>query len=423
MLFLRPHPARSLRLAQSKVNIWDGGFRTSKTTVSLVAFLDWLVGGQAPVGDRLAIIGHSEKSIESNVVPVLHKLLGPSAVSYKQGEIRMVGRVFRVLGGAVERDQDRIAGMTLDGAYVDEASRLAESMWKMTFNRLSKDGARLYATTNPAGPQHWLYKLAVKNAGVWLAPDETIRSGTNPDVARMTLRPQDNPAIGPEYWEGLTRIYTGGQLRRAVAGEWVSEEGAIWPRTLDQVYAGPLPPMIRFHVGLDPGASHPFVAGLIGEGADQRAYLLSEHFYNGAEEGPRSQAHDTMAVRRWLRECELRWTGASGMSRFVVDPSSPYMVAACRDAGWPAVGGDNAVVPGIQWVNALLATDHLRLCPDAPRTTEQMAGYTWDEDAAERGEDKPIKADDDGPDMVRYVCMDRFGAWRPWIGADLRAVA
>ena len=423
LLPFREHPARSLRLACGKVNIWDGGFRTSKTVVSLSAFLTWLASDEAPRGDRCAFIGYTQESIAANVLPALQKLLGVGAVAHKQGEIRMLGRVFRVLGGATDKDQDRIAGMTLDAAYIDEASRLAESMWLMTFNRLSKAGARLYATTNPAGPGHWLYKLIVKPAGVWLAPDGTLRAGSNPDVVRMTLRPQDNPGVGPEYWEGLARVYRGAALRRAVNGEWIGEEGLIYPTLLDQVWAGELPPMSRYHLGIDPGAAHPLAAVMVGEGVDDRAYVLSEHWYDGATEGARSQAADVEAIGEWLYECELRWPGASRIRRAVVDPSALYFNAAMRDAGYPAVVGDNRVVPGIQWVNALLATDRLRLCPQAEHTIEESTGYAWDEKAVALGEDKPVKVNDDCPDALRYDCMDRFGAWRHWIGAELRDVA
>ena len=423
LLPFREHPARSIRIAQGRVNIWDGGFRTSKTVVSLSAFLTWLASDEAPRGDRCAFIGYTQESIAANVLPALQKLLGVGAVAHKQGEIRMLGRTFRVLGGATDKDQDRIAGMTLDAAYVDEASRLAESMWLMTFNRLSKAGARLYATTNPAGPGHWLYKLIVKPAGVWLAPDETIRTGTNPDVVRLTLRPQDNPGIGPEYWEGLTRIYVGAALRRAVHGEWVGQEGLIYPTVLDRVYSGPLPAMARYGIGVDPGASHPFAALLVGEGVDRRAYVMAEHWYDGATEGARSQAADIAAIRKWLYECELRWPGASNVTRGAIDPSALYFTAAMRDAGYPAVPADNRVVPGIQWVNALLATDHLRIVAHNEHTVEEMTGYQWDADAAKHGEDKPIKEADDCPDALRYQTMDRFGAWRGWLGADLRSVA
>jgi PBSX family phage terminase large subunit len=423
VLFLPEHPARSLHLATAPINIWDGGYRSSKTTVSLLAYIDWLTSGEAPTGDSMAMVGVTREAIEENVLPILRRLLGRGAVAYKQGEMRFLSRTFRVLGGATEHDQDRIAGMTLDGAYVDEASRLAKSMWQMIVTRLSKPGARLYATTNPGGPAHWLYKLVVQPAGLWLAPSGDLVHGTNPDVARFTLTPKDNPAIKPEFWAMLERQYTPTERRRAIDGEWVALEGAIWPRTMDQVWTGGLPPMVRYYFGVDPGASHPFVAVLVGEGTDQRAYLLSECFYDGATEGARSQARDVAAVRRWLAECELRWPGASAPVRQLVDPSALYMTAALRDGGFAPVPADNRVVPGIQWVGALLATDRLRLCPDAPRTTEQMAGYLWDAKAAQQGEDKPVKANDDGPDALRYVLMDRFGAWRHWVGAELRSAA
>ena len=36
-----------------------------------------------------------------------------------------------------------------------------------------------------------------------------------------------------------------------------------------------------------------------------------------------------------------------------------------------------------------------------------MSNYNWDEKAGELGEDRPVKSDDHGADMIRYLCFSR----------------
>ena len=46
--------------------------------------------------------------------------------------------------------------MTLAGAYVDELTQIPEDFYRMLLSRLSMKGAKLYATTNPDTPTHWV---------------------------------------------------------------------------------------------------------------------------------------------------------------------------------------------------------------------------------------------------------------------------
>jgi hypothetical protein len=41
-----------------------------------------------------------------------------------------------------------------------------------------------------------------------------------------------------------------------------------------------------------------------------------------------------------------------------------------------------------------------------------MPGYEWDPKAADRGEDKPVKANDHSADALRYVLHSTAHEWR-----------
>lgn len=79
----------------------------------------------------------------------------------------------------------------------------------------------------------------------------------------------------------------------------------------------------------------------------------------------------------------------------IVDPSAAgFRVQLYRD-GITARLGDNTVLDGIRTVSSLLALDLLRVHSSCTALAAEMAGYSWDDKASERGQDAPLKVDDD----------------------------
>lgn len=64
----------------------------------------------------------------------------------------------------------------------------------------------------------------------------------------------------------------------------------------------------------------------------------------------------------------------------------------------------NDVLDGIRLVATLLNLKKLFFCDTAVNAIQEFQSYSWDEKAAERGEDKPIKQHDHAVDAVRYFC-------------------
>jgi hypothetical protein len=48
-----------------------------------------------------------------------------------------------------------------------------------------------------------------------------------------------------------------------------------------------------------------------------------------------------------------------------------------------------------------------------------MRVYAWDEKAAKRGEEKPVKQLDHGPDALRYYCYTKLPSWRTGIEKEV----
>ena len=110
--------------------------------------------------------------------------------------------------------------MTLAGAYVDELTQIPFDFYKMLLSRLSVKNAKLYATTNPDTPTHWVKEHLIDN-------DEIDKQ-----VWHFTL--DDNEILkkeNKEYFDNLKREYQsmGGVFyERFILGLWVLAEGLIY---------------------------------------------------------------------------------------------------------------------------------------------------------------------------------------------------
>lgn len=81
----------------------------------------------------------------------------------------------------------------------------------------------------------------------------------------------------------------------------------------------------------------------------------------------------------------------------------------------PAV---NDVLDGIRSVGVALGSGLLRIHRSCEGLLGELPGYAWDEKAAERGEDKPLKADDHSADALRYALHSTVHEWRDLINYE-----
>ena len=442
--------AQSIALATARINVWEGSVRSSKTIDSLLWWLRYVRRG--PAGN-LAMVGKTERTLKRNVVDPLIEMVGPGRCRYVggAGEVFLLGRRVYLAGANDERAQEKIRGLTLAGAYVDEASIIPESFWSMLLTRLSIDGAQLGATTNPDNPNHWLLKDYLKRAATWLRGDgsviilgdEPLTSGNAEapqntphnihgnilDLARFSFRLADNPTLSEAYKEALAAEFTGLWHRRFVLGEWVAAEGAIYDMFRvdgnDSHVVDALPTMTGWWMGVDYGTTNPFVALLIGEGVDGRLYVAREWRWDSrARRGQLTDAQYSQRLRTWWADgcdglVDTDRDDPPAVERTFIDPSAAsFITQVYSDDNWArAALADNTVLDGIRDVSTLLSSGRLRIHRSCAGLIDEMTGYVWDDKAQKQGEDKPVKVADHGPDALRYACRGLRFVWRPWIGA------
>jgi hypothetical protein len=412
MTLLSPRQVWSIAFANARVNLWTGSIRSGKTIASLLRWLIFVA--TAPRGGELVVIGRTRESIARNVFGPLKdpSLFGPLAkhVEYTAGAptAKVLGRTIHVLGASDTRAEAVLRGLTVAGAYVDEATLVAEAFWTQLIGRMSVPGAKLFATTNPDGPAHWLKKQVV---------DRAEELGYR--IFRFRLR--DNTHLDPDYVRQICREYTGLWYRRFIDGEWVQAAGAVyeqWDPARHVMAAGDLPTMDRvLALGVDYGDQHATRGYLIGIGPDMRAgqeeerrlYVLDEWAPPPGTIGQRSTS-----LRTWLA---TRPVDAWRQPEWVpVDSAALSFKNQLFHDGVPGVrNAHKSVLPGIQTVASLLAVEKLVISDACQHLIDRIPGYVWDDKATARGDTAPIKANDDEVDALRYGIYTTRIDWRPLI--------
>ncbi|MEV5537444.1 PBSX family phage terminase large subunit [Saccharopolyspora shandongensis] len=394
--------------------MWSGAIRSGKTIASLLRWLIYVA--DAPRGGQLVVAGRTRDSVARNVFAPLQdpSLFGPLAdhIHYTAGAPtgRILDRTVYVLGASDAKAERVLRGLTCAGAYVDEVTVVAEDFFVQLLGRMSVPGARLFGTTNPDNPAHWLRRRYLD------------RLDALPDWRSFTFALDDNPALEQSYKDSIRREYTGLWHRRYILGEWVAAEGAVfdmWEPARHVVPWDELPDMSRLlAVGVDYGTTNATAAVLLGEGVDGCLYLVDEWRHDPAHAQARlTDAQLSAGLREWLdREHHPRQRGARP-TWVVVDPAAASLRVQLHQDGTVTQAADNDVSYGIRVVSSLLGADRLKVSDRCRGWIAEAPGYSWDDAATEKGEDKPIKVADHSLDAGRYALVTTENLWRQTIAA------
>ena len=370
--------------SDARVNIAHGAVRSAKTVGANVRWLRAVL--EAPAGVNLLMTGKTLTSLERNVLLPISRLVGAGDFDYRRSlkTAYIYGRPILCEGANDESAYAKIAGLTLHSAYVDEGSLCPESFYNMLISRLSEPGAQLFLTTNPGSPGHYLKKK-------WIDREGEL------DLKTWHFELTDNPWLDPVYVSELKRQFgPRGSLfyQRYIDGLWVAAEGAVYRNFNRDLHCIPRLPDGRIEemrVAVDPGATHPS-AFLKGFRIGDKWYITGE--YRKSDKSPAEISKDLK-------------TFLDGMYPTSIDVDPAAKAHRLQFVGDGIVGvqrADNDVLNGIQKVINAFDQGWLYLVgPSTPMLQEELEGYRWDPKATERGEDAPIKEDDDLCDALRYL--------------------
>lgn len=371
-----------------RINILDGSVRSGKTYSSLILWALWIA--TRPPDRLFLMVGRTLTTLKRNCLEPLQGLLGASNLSYsisgKHGVL--LGHSIVLEGANDAQSEGKIRGITLDGAYVDEITLIQQDFFAMLLSRLSTDGAKLFGTTNPDSPRHWLKTDYLDN------PDL--------DIYRKQFLLEDNTTLPPEYIENLRREYAGVYYQRFILGDWIAAEGAIYPM-FDKIahVSDAMPEMRMTWIAVDYGHTNPTAFIRLGMGTDGRIWVMDEYYHQSSKTGsksPKQYARDMIAfAARYKRPPEA----------VIIDPAAEGFILQLReDSALRIRGAHNAVREGIMLVASALDAGVIRIHPRCKHLIDEIQGYAWDSKAQAQGEDRPVKANDHACDALRYGLME-----------------
>ena len=367
--------------------ICDGAVRSGKTSLMMVAFVDWAMREFS--GRRFGICGKTVDSCVKNVVqPYLFLSYAKSRYTMRWKRADKVLEVrrgaatnyFEVFGGKDEGSAALIQGRTLAGVLLDEVVLMPQSFVNQALARCSVDGAKLWFSCNPGSPQHWFYL-------------EWIKKHKERNALYLHFEMADNPSLSEKTLERYRSQYSGVFYDRYILGKWVLAEGLVYPMFGEDCIVDELPTSGEYYISCDYGTLNPFSAGLwcIKDG---KAVRMREYYYSGRE------TQNNKTDEEYFHELEKLADGLPIRS-VIVDPSAASFIETLRRHGWPVQKAKNDVIPGIMTTSRFLKDGIVKIHRSCKDCIREFGLYRWDEKSEE---DRPIKENDHAMDECRYLC-------------------
>ena len=367
-----------------RLNILYGSVRSGKTWITLVVFALWVA--TMPKNAIYLMCAKTLTSLKRNCLDLLQSIIGEDNFQYslsaKQGNL--FGRKIVLEGANDARSETKIRGMTLAGAYVDEITLVEEDFFTMLLSRLSMPNAKLFGSTNPDSPHHWLKTKYLDREGE-----------IDIYVEKYTI--DDNTFLDKDYVENIKSEYTGVFYNRFILGEFVIAEGLVYSmfdeskHVVKEHLEGS---NVQYIVSIDYGTVNPFSAGLYSFDG-RKAQREAEYYYDSR----------TTSIRRddeahYKEVCKL--IGDRKIEFIIVDPSAASFIEVIKKyAQYIALPANNDVLDGIRVTTTFLNKGILKIHEDCENALNEFGLYSWD---VESTEDAVIKEYDHAMDEIRYFC-------------------
>lgn len=386
-IIVEPSPKQLLSFQESnaRINIWVGAVRSGKTFISLWRFLTELQEG--PPGEYV-LITRTLDSFYRNVLKLLESMIGIKDVSWKGGHRTMsiYGKTIHVVGADDERAEAKIRGPTFSGAYVDEITIIPHSVFKMLISRCAMGGAKIFGTTNPDSPYHWLKKEFLEGNG---------------DVKFWDFKLDDNPSIPLADKEYLRRQYKGLWYQRFIEGKWVQAEGSVYDYFDENIHVIDVAPSYTssYIVGVDYGTTNPCAFVLIGHDPSRfpNFWVEDEYYYD-------SRVHQRQKTDTEYGEDLQKFLEGRNIKAIYLDPSAVSFRMELQKQGITNLyEAENEVIDGIRFVSKMLNNGSIKILRSCKNLIKEFQSYVWDDKSALIGVDKPKKQNDHALDALRYA--------------------
>lgn len=372
-----PHYMKEMLIA-------EGAIRSGKTVSMIDSFLMWSINTHD--GQNFIIAGKSMGALKKNVLAPMFSILQAKGIEYRYNRsdhyVEIGTNTYYCYGAPNESSQDVLQGLTAAGAYADEVALLPKSFVDQMLARCSVEGSRYFMNCNPEGPYHWF-------------KTEFIDKAKEKNAYLLHFDMDDNLTLSERVKNRFKRMFSGVFYKRYILGLWVQAEGVIYDMFSEDkhVVATVARDYTDYYVACDYGTQNPTTFGLWGK-YNGKWYKVREYHYDGREMGQQKTA---VQYSRDLREF-LNGIDAD----IIVDPSATAFKVQLEEDGFYVIDGINDVQNGIVNMGIALMEDMIRYNDICKETFREFSSYVWDEKAAKRGVDQPIKQNDHQLDADRY---------------------
>lgn len=392
--------------------IADGAIRSGKTVSMSLSFVAWAM--ETFDGQNFIMAGKTIASLRRNVLSVLTPILrgrGYSCEERRGDGLLVVSRGsrenrFYTFGGHDDRSQDLVQGITAAGAFFDEVALMPESFVNQATGRCSVDGSKLWFNCNPAGAMHWFKRG-------WI--DERLSK----NLLYLHFTMDDNNSLSERIKARYRSMYAGVFYQRYIQGLWAIAEGLIYTMVNEENYYTPkerpagLYDVSRRFIAVDYGTTNPCVfLDCYDDGL--KIWVDREYRWDSRSEAAKRTGNPQRTDAQYADDmAEFMGADPSKQCPIICDPSAASFITELRGRGYFVKPADNEVLDGIRTVGALLQKRYIMINREAcPGLIAELQAYVWDDKAAQRGEEKPVKTLDHAPDALRYMIMTTLPAWR-----------
>ena len=393
--------------------IADGAIRSGKTISMSLGFVFWAM--ESFEGQNFIMAGKTISSFQRNVLTNLKAMLrsrGYSCIHHLSGEtpnmleVTRKGRTnfFYIFGGKDEGSQELVQGITAAGVFFDEVALMPESFVNQATGRCSVAGSKYWFNCNPGGPLHWFKVNWIDQRG-------------KKKLLYLHFTMDDNLSLSEEIKARYRSMYAGVFFLRYIKGLWKVAEGLVYTMCTDRNYytdeerpAG-LKSIGSRSIAVDYGTTNPCVFLDIWDDG-QVLWIDREYRWDSRSEEARRTGTPQKTDAQYADDmADFMGTRPEDQCMIFVDPSAASFIQELRSRGWVVRPADNEVLDGIRAVSTLLARQNIRINRKCRGLISETQSYVWDEKAAERGEERPVKQLDHGPDALRYR-VNALPKWR-----------
>lgn len=419
---LTPKQFDFLKNGNARLNILDGAVRSGKTSICNLKFIIHILNHPF---NQFLLTGTTITSIKRNVLYQFLELLDEYTeyefvghnseilIHKLRGDTEPLNKRIFIVGTGKEDAIAKIKGMTVAGWYADEITETPKQVIDMCLSRCSQPASRIYWTTNPHSPYHYVYTDYISRAG-------SQREDGSYRVKRWQFTIYDNTYLDKNVIDDLIEEYSYNQTayERYILGKWVVSEGRIYDSFDKNKHTLPPDTTIqgrRLLIGADYGMSSPtaFIATIIDPHKSGNKYYVVDSEYHDPVETHKQKADREKAedIKKLYERVRKKYDFKKAIVYLPHDARS-LLLECHRHSKIPCVVKTYQpdTLDSIYKLQNLFAQNRINILDtkNNQKLIEDIQLYSWDSKKQQAGIDSPLKQNDHTVDALRLSILPEY---------------